>query len=154
MFWFSNSRLTRLTFFITSCRCDESHSVTFFRRTVWKGKKIIKHIALLLLLRCCWFTYCKMTQGTMMGPALVSVTSRGARRLPNSAFKSTACLPYVSTCVSKKTPKPRINIIRSHSIWRQKCSEIPSRRYLYPARLILGQKSSQRETETDMIVPF
>lgn len=47
----------------------------FFRRTVWKGKKIIKHMALLLLLRCCWFTYGKMAQGTMMGPALVSVTS-------------------------------------------------------------------------------
>lgn len=140
----------------------------FFRRTVWKGKKIIKHIALLFLLRCCWFTYCKMTQGTMMGPASVSVTSCQGQAvaywaLPLKApfvFHMWALVwakkpPNPQTCVSRKNPKPpNINIIWSHSIWRQKYPEIPSRRYLYPARLILEQKRSQRETGTDVIVPF
>lgn len=153
MFWFSNSRLTRLTFFITSCRCDESHFVTFFRRTVWKGKKIIKHIALLFLLRCCWFTYCKMTQGTMMGPASVSVTSCQGQAVAYWTLPLNAMFVFhMWALVWEK--KPLINIIRSHSIWRQKYSEIPSRRYLYPARLILEQKSSQSGTETDVIVPF
>lgn len=148
MFWFSNSRLTRLTFFITSCRCDESHFVTFFRRTVWKGKKIIKRIALLLHLRCCWLIYCKITQNDGTSLTVCPFSPRPGSHLLNSAFKSTVCLPYVSTCATqkknqKKNPtKTRINIISSHSIWHQKYSEIPSRRYLYPARLILEQKGS------------
>lgn len=36
MFWFSSSRLTSPTFFITWCRCDDSHLVTFFNGLLWK----------------------------------------------------------------------------------------------------------------------